>query len=105
MGDIIAPSLGAHDVALFNPTETHDTLSKLDALIAYAQQVKDWPLLEQAIDAKIQEQRQFVMWWGASVRSAGNPSISAERGKLAMRDTELQTGITNQQVSRWRKDL
>ena len=104
VGDVVA-LVGAHDVALFNPTETHQRLSKLDAVIAHGQRMKDWPLLKQAIDEKIEEQRQFAMWWDVSVRSAGNPSISADQQKLTLQDAETRSGIRSWQVSRWSKEL
>ena len=92
-------------IAPFAPQEFRATQAKLDALIAYATEVKDWPLLDEAIDAKLDQQGRVVAWWGETVRSAGNPSISQKRGKLAMRDAEDQTGLRNQQISRWGKSL
>jgi len=41
--------------------------AKLNAIINYARAVKDWPLLEQAVDAKIEEQEEFVRWWDENV--------------------------------------
>jgi phage N-6-adenine-methyltransferase len=86
------------------PGQFNTAQAKLDGLIAYAQKTKDWPLLEAAIDAKIEDQRTFVDWWDDNVRSAGNP-ISQDHGKLPMRDAERDSAISNQQVSRWRKEL
>jgi len=45
--------------------------AKLNAIIDYAKAVKDWPLLEQAVDAKIEEQEKFVEWWDKQVQKAG----------------------------------
>ena len=41
------------------------------AVIEYAQRMKDWPLLEQAVEAKIEEQAEFVEWWGKTVQRPG----------------------------------
>jgi hypothetical protein len=32
---------------------------------------KDWPLLTTAVDAKIDEQSQFIEWWKKDVRRPG----------------------------------
>jgi hypothetical protein len=37
--------------------------AKADALIDYGAKIRDWPLIEQAVDAKIADQREFVDWW------------------------------------------
>jgi 56kDa selenium binding protein (SBP56) len=67
------------------------------------------PICEQAINAKIADQRDFVLWWDEKVRRPGNPHegelISASEQKLTMTAAEEQTGITNEQVSRWRTGL
>jgi phage N-6-adenine-methyltransferase len=91
----------------FDPAATRTTQAKLDALIAYAVKVKDWPLIEEAIDAKLGDQGDFVEWWGANLtpHHGGDRTKSAERGTWSVRDAEERTGISNQQVSRWRKAL
>lgn len=55
----------------FNPETTKKNTAKLDAVINYAQTIKDWPLLEQAVDAKIEEQEQFIQWWEQCVQKPG----------------------------------
>jgi hypothetical protein len=37
--------------------------------------MKDWPLLEQAVEAKIEEQAEFVEWWSESVRGRASVQI------------------------------
>jgi hypothetical protein len=87
------------------------SIVKLNAIIEYAQRMKDWPLLEQAVEHKIEEQAEFVEWWREHVVRAGNPSkksrklIRAELGELNMDKAEELTGITHQQVSKWMKRL
>jgi len=92
----------------FSPQEFRTSQAKLDALIAYASEVKDWPLLDDAIDAKLDQQSRFVGWWDTTItpgQGPGRGKTSAERGVFSMRDAESQTGITHQQVSRWNKSL
>lgn len=49
--------------ARFDPQTAKLKASKTTAVIEHAQRVKDWPLLEQAVEAKIEEQAEFVGWW------------------------------------------
>lgn len=83
--------------------------AKLDAIVQYAAKVQDWPLLVEAVDAKIEDQREFVQWWDDAVHRKGGERWldSAERGYqgVAVTDLEAHTEITHQQVSRWRKSL
>lgn len=83
--------------------------AKADAVIAYAATVKDWPLLEDAVDQKIEEQEEFVRWWKETV---GVGHGGARHGVkitdpviLNPERAEELTGITPMQVSRWKKKL
>jgi hypothetical protein len=60
--------------------------------------VKDWPLLEEAVDAKLEDQDEFVQWWDSpeGVRGKGERANVPERGHFAA-DAEARTGITKQQ--------
>jgi hypothetical protein len=49
--------------ARFEPQTAKRKDAQTTALIEYAQRVKDWPLLEQAVEVKIEEQPGFVVWW------------------------------------------
>jgi phage N-6-adenine-methyltransferase len=92
----------------FAPEQTREFQAKADAMIAFATKIKDWPLIEQAIDAKIEDQKEFIRWWGDNVtvhHGAGRGKKSRDRRTFSMADAEVQTGITNQQVSRWRTRL
>lgn len=79
--------------------------AKLDAIIDMAARLKDWPLLENAIDEKIAQQIDFVQGWRDNVRRPGRRSISADSALIAADDAERLTGIRHDQVSRWRKQL
>lgn len=100
---IYAPPGGVQE---FRSAEFKSTQAKLDALIAYAAEVKDWPLLEEAIDAKLDQQSKFCAWWEQTVRRKGGERWvdNAERG-YQVPDAERDTQITQQQVSRWNKSL
>ena len=88
------------------PAGKQQRQAKFDALIDYARKVKDWPLLNDAVDAKIEDQAEFVRWWDAKVRinQGTRTDLNAERG-LSRNIAEADTGISQQQVSRWRKSL
>lgn len=106
MGAVVERS--STELAEFDPAAVKTKDAKLDAVIEYAKRVRDWPLLEQAVDQKIEEQAEFVKWWDDNIgvrHGAGRGKKSADRGTFSMDDAEELTGITNQQVSRWRKRL
>jgi phage N-6-adenine-methyltransferase len=81
--------------------------AKADAVIGYAKAVKDWPLLEQAIAAKIEQQEEFVRWWQSNVRSTWRPTkrISDREMLLSVEQAKALTDITAVQVARWGKQL
>jgi len=37
--------------------------AKIDTIVEYAKKVRDWPLLDEAVTVKIDQQREFVRWW------------------------------------------
>jgi hypothetical protein len=76
----------------------------LTAVIEYAKRVKDWPLLEQAADAKIEQQAEFVGWWREKVRGPGKAN-SRRTGLFDCDKAEEMTGITQQPISKWAKRL
>jgi hypothetical protein len=80
----------------FDPSKTAMKQAKTTAVAAVARKIKDWPTLESAVEAKIEDQREFVRWWRESV-------TNAHEGAFA--EAELATGISHQQVSRWAKGL
>jgi hypothetical protein len=57
------------------------------------------PALEEAVDAKLEEQRRFVAWWKGAVRRTGPANkLNRDRG-LILADAEALTGMTQQRVS------
>jgi phage N-6-adenine-methyltransferase len=106
----IVPLRDGGELAPFEPAKTCDKQAKLDALIDYARKVKDWPLLGEAVDAKIEDQTEYLGWWDEKVgirESPGRGGVksNAERGSIPKDIAERDTGISQQQVSRWRKSL
>ena len=104
MAEITKLNYGA--LTQFEPTKTGQRNAALDAARRYAQNIKDWDALTEAVTAQVIEQKEFVGWWdgAVSVREK-NRKLSADRGTVPMAEAERETNITNQQVSRWRKKL
>lgn len=95
-------------IDVFKPNEARIRSAKLDAVIEYAKSVQDWPTLEAAVDQKVEQIREFVRWWdeGVGVRQHANSEDNADRrSPLSKADAESLTGISQQQVSRWRKRI
>lgn len=106
MNQLATVDLSTGEVVTFEPQATKTKDAKIDAVIDYAKRMHDWPLLEQAVDQKIEEQIEFVGWWKDNVRSDGRPSKTGAGPRQFPRDeAEELTGITHQQVSKWRKRL
>jgi hypothetical protein len=55
----------------FKPEEAKSRDAKADAVIDYAKKVKDWPMLEAAIEKKMEDQAEFLRWWDEKVRKKG----------------------------------
>jgi phage N-6-adenine-methyltransferase len=92
-------------VTIFQPEQALKRDSEADAVIAYAKRVRDWTMLEAAIDQKLEDQQAFVEWWRANVRRKGERSNLPDRGHLLVVDAEKLTGIRFRQVSRWKRHL
>ena len=95
-------------VAKFDPKKTKERDSILSGVITYAQQIKDWPLLDKAIAAKIKEQTQFVKWWRNTITGKwgkGKRGIKFPPQETLFRKVERETGIRSVQVSKWEKRL
>jgi phage N-6-adenine-methyltransferase len=103
VSDLIVPKSGIP--TLFDPAGTRKADAKVDAIIELARKLQDWPLLEQAVDAKIAEQQAFVAWWVAAVRAPGKPKQSQTGDGLSVADAEKLTRVQDGQVSRWRRRL
>lgn len=96
------------EVGDFDPAKAKVADAKLDAVIEYAKRVQDWPLLEQAVDQKVEEQVEFVRWWDDNIganQGARTDIVTDTVTKLSADRAEELTGIGKMQVSRWRKRL
>lgn len=98
-----------NNVAVFKPDETKRIQAEADAVIDFAKKVKDWPLLERAVDKKLEDQEEFVRWWREKVTvrhgaGRGNKNIP-DPISFSADDAEATTGISPQQVSKWAKRL
>ena len=98
----------------FQPKEVKRQIAVTKAAIEYSRRMEEWEKLRVAIDEMIRLQDGFVVWWDGSVRNAGGDKKSAKAKSLSMSDdndfvsapvAEKDTGISKQQVSRWRKAL
>lgn len=99
-----------HSVVPFEPQAAKATDAKLNAVIEYAQQMKDWPLLDQAVEQKIEEQIEFVAWWRERVQKPGGDRQSGKHCRstatmLTEPEAAELTGFTRRQVSKWAKRL
>jgi DNA N-6-adenine-methyltransferase (Dam) len=96
-------------VTKFKPEEAGARDAEADAVIQYAKRVKDWPLLEKAIDQKIEDQTEFVGWWQKHVtprKHLNRHNVdNADRHGLALERAEKLTGIKQPKVSKWAKRL
>jgi phage N-6-adenine-methyltransferase len=95
-------------IAEFNPERHRTTVATLDWGIKEARRIKDWPKLEEAVDLKIEEQRRFVAWWGATVQRPGGDRQSqhSPRTRLMLcSEAERLTGMRHQRVSELARKL
>ena len=97
----------ATDVARSAPQATRDSQAKLDAVIAFAMRVQNWPLLEDAIDRKIEEQEELVRWWreNVSMRRGGDRSRNPDPNSRSLENAESATGIRQIFVRWWQKNF
>jgi hypothetical protein len=100
--------IAGRELIAFDPRQSAEVIAKADALIELANKLKDWPLLERAVDAKIKEQQQFVGWWdgeGPGAHHGGDRSKFADAQTWSIERAEAETGIRYFQASRWRTHL
>jgi phage N-6-adenine-methyltransferase len=102
MNDVVMLRPVSGDLTVFDPTETIANLAQLDGDIVKWRRLKDWPKLEDAVDAKIAEQAAFVANWDTTVRAAHRPGTNSQAGLFSKRQAEEAWGFSQQTVSRWR---
>jgi hypothetical protein len=99
----------SHQVVRFDPSQYRVRQASLDYHIDEARKIRDWPMLERAVDQKIAEQVQFVAWWYANVSvnhggSRAKQQVSGSR-YLSYREAERLTGMKQPRVSELDKRL
>jgi len=102
--DQLATVEGGREIERFDPRKARRRDAATAAEIVYAKRVRDWPLLRDAIKRKLDDQTKFVSWWGKHVRGPGKVN-SRRTGEIAVDAAEESTGISNQQVSKWKRRL
>ena len=71
--DLPAP-LEEHNVpGLAAAKQALDRDAQANAVIEYAIRLKDWPLLEEAVAKKLDEQTEFIRWWREVVTVRQSP--------------------------------
>lgn len=101
-GSMIIKPPPAGAVELFDPGRHRLTVAAIDYSIEEAKRLRDWPALEAAVDAKIEEQVRFVAWWKGNIRSQGEARKKKENrdpGFLSVDDAEQLTGMSQQRVA------
>jgi phage N-6-adenine-methyltransferase len=101
---VLRPIDGAN-VALFEPRQTREKLAELEGDIVRFRALKDWPQLDAAVAAKIDEQQAFVANWDASVRPNHRPETVAAGQQLSVDEAYDAWGFRKDTVSRWRISL
>lgn len=103
---------GGGEVAKFDPKKAKANIAKANAVIEFAQDIRDWPLLERAVDEKIEEIDQFVKWWKRHVTIRQSQGDNQHRSvatppptSIPADDATKQTGISKDQVKRWSNRL
>src|SRR4030095_13122436 len=95
----------------FDPKKTKARLAQADGVIKYAQEMKEWRLLDEAGQLKIKQTAEFVAWWKEKVKKPGNPTkksrnlIRTEQNQLTIPRLQEMTEISRLQVLRWDKRL
>lgn len=104
-GEIVSLRDGDYLPTQFQPQAARIRDAKADAVIAFAKKVKDWPLLENATDQKLDELEELVTWWKANVSPRHGGDQVRRSAHLPLKDAEHLTGFKHQQISKCGKRL
>jgi N6-adenosine-specific RNA methylase IME4 len=97
----------------FDPHQARMVIAGIEGAIRQAKLMRDWAMGSEAIEALIVMQAAFVGWWDAAVTPGRDVKLlkgavvpeMGQRQTLSVVDATAQTGISKQQVSRWRGRL
>jgi phage N-6-adenine-methyltransferase len=104
---LIKPPPSSSSIEQFDPGRHRLNIAALDYGIEEAKRIRDWPVLEKAVDEKLTEQIKFVAWWKGHVTGQGTRTdLNRDPGEsLPMRKAEEVTGMKQQRVADLRKRL
>jgi hypothetical protein len=93
------------DLGVFDPDKATKTIAVAEAAEKYYRRAKDPKRLFEAIEAKLTNQRDFVLWWDQQEKDkGGHASLYARDGSVT--GTKLANfNLDKKTVSRWRKRL
>lgn len=108
--EIAKADITGGELTTFDPNRTRIAVAGLGGAIKQARAMKDWAAGDKAIDALINLQAAFVAWWDKAVtpgrEDKRNPVVPKRRQQgLTVTEATVETGISKQQVSRWRGRL
>ena len=96
-------------IADFKPEDTREKISVLKAAVQHAREMENWEAGRLAAQWMVDEQTNFVAWWNEAVgvrHGSGRNKKNADlRSLISSEQAETDTGISQQEVSRWRKKL
>jgi hypothetical protein len=74
-----------------------------EVLAEMAARVRDWPLLLQAAEQKLEDIERLVAWWDENVPGKGRPKNRTDHVPFSQADAEDVCGYSHMQISRWHK--
>lgn len=90
----------SQEVAYYDPHAGVEAIAKLESLEAYFKRAKDATGLYQAVEAKLGEQRRFVLWWDGQKHTPPGPKDPSWTGDGFDRLEDLN--LDRDTVHRWR---
>lgn len=92
----------------FTPEESKNTIYQAEAIKDWAKKMKNWTVLEEAVDYIVENQKELVRWWEERVGKPGGKGGGVNSDTeltIPMSEAETLTGFSQVQISRIRKKL
>jgi phage N-6-adenine-methyltransferase len=99
MGELAAREDGA--LTDYSPEDGLKAIAVAEAAEKHFARAKDIVALFEAIEAKLGEQRRFVMWWDEQEKNPGGTPSQTDEGGVTVADM----GLNYDTIHRWRKRL
>ncbi len=103
-GKNLAKALGG-EVTPFRPQDARRREGQANAIKEYARAVKDWAMLDKAVNQQISDQRSLVSWWRKNVsmrHGAGRAKKNADlRSLISLEQAEKLTKFSQQTISKF----